>query len=245
MIGSDARPGESPEGTRGDSLHIVGVNPAKGAVSILGIPRDSFVPIPGVGTRKINEALLGGPDLVVRTVEQLTGVSIDGYVLTGFAGFQDLVNAVGGIGVDVPYRMSDPYSNAYFPPGMRHMLGRDALAFSRDRHDVPGGDFGRSLNQGRMLIAALRQFKPDVARNPAALLTWLAAGAKILHTDLSLADMAGLLLSMPSLDPGRVDSRVVSGTGATVGGLSVVELGSAAHAMFRDFAADAIFNGRP
>jgi LCP family protein required for cell wall assembly len=245
VIGSDARPGESPVGTRGDSLHIVGVNPAKGAVTILGIPRDSFVPIPGVGTRKINEALLGGPDLVVRTVEQLTGVSIGGYVLTGFAGFRDLVNAVGGIGVDVPYRMSDPYSNAYFRPGMRHMLGRDALAFSRDRHDVPGGDFGRSLNQGRMLIAALRQLKADVARNPAALLTWLAAGAKILHTDLSLSDMAGLLLSMPSLDPGRVDSRVVSGTGATVGGLSVVELGSAAHAMFRDFAADAIFNGRP
>ena len=245
VIGSDARPGESPEGTRGDSLHIVGVNPAKGAVSILGIPRDSFVPIPGIGTRKINEALLGGPDLVVRTVEHLTGVAIDGYVLTGFAGFQDLVNAVGGIRVDVPYRMSDPYSNAYFRPGPRHMLGRDALAFSRDRHDVPGGDFGRSLNQGRMLIAALRQLKADVAKNPASLLTWLAAGAKILHTDLSLSDMAALLLSMPSLDPGRVDSRVVSGTGATVGGLSVVELGSPAHAMFHDFAADAIFNGRP
>lgn len=245
VIGSDARPGESPEATRGDSLHIVGVNPAKGAVSILGIPRDSFVPIPGVGTRKINEALLGGPDLVVRTVEDLTGVAIDGYVLTGFAGFQDLVNAVGGIGVDVPYRMNDPYSNANFRPGMKHMLGRDALAFSRDRHDVPGGDFGRSMNQGRMLIAALRQLKLDVAKNPGALLTWLAAGAKVLHTDLGLADMAELLLSMPSLDPGRVDNRVVSGTGAMIGGLSVVQLGSAAHAMFRDLAADAIFNGRP
>jgi LCP family protein required for cell wall assembly len=245
VIGSDARPGESPEATRGDSLHIVGVNPAKGAISILGIPRDSFVPIPGVGTRKINEALLGGPGLVVRTVEDLTGVAIDGYVLTGFAGFQDLVNAIGGIGVDVPYRMNDPYSNANFRPGMKHMLGRDALAFSRDRHDVPGGDFGRSMNQGRMLIAALRQLKLDVAKNPGALLTWLAAGAKVLHTDLGLADMAELLLSMPSLDPGRVDNRVVSGTGAMIGGLSVVQLGSAAHAMFRDLAADAIFNGRP
>ena len=245
VIGSDARPGESPEATRGDSLHIVGVNPAKDAISILGIPRDSFVPIPGVGTRKINEALLGGPDLVVRTVENLTGVKIDGYVLTGFAGFEDMVNAVGGIGVDVPYRMSDPYSNAYFRPGMKHMLGRDALAFSRDRHDVPGGDFGRSMNQGRMLIAALRQLKLDVAKNPGALLTWLATGARVLHTDLGLSDMAELLLSMPSLDPGHVDNRVVSGTGAMIGGLSVVQLGSAAHAMFRDLAADAIFNGRP
>ncbi len=245
VIGSDARPGESPRATRGDSLHIVGVNPAKGAVSILGIPRDSFVPIPGVGTRKINEALRGGPDLMVRTVERLTGVAIDGYVLTGFAGFQDLVNAVGGIGVTVPYRMNDPYSNADFRPGMEHMLGRDALAFSRDRHDVPGGDFGRSMNQGRVLIAALRQLKLDVAKNPAAILTWLATGARILDTDLSVADMAELLLSMPSLDPGRVENRVVSGTGATIGGLSVVQLGQAARATFRDLAADAIFNGRP
>jgi LCP family protein required for cell wall assembly len=245
VIGSDARPGESPEATRGDSLHIVGVNPAKGAISILGIPRDSYVPIPGVGTRKINEALLHGPDLMVKTVEQLTGVEIEGYVLTGFAGFQDLVNAVGGIGVDVPYAMHDPYSNANFRPGMRHMLGRDALAFSRDRHDVPGGDFGRSMNQGTMLIAALRQLKLDVARNPGALLAWVAAGAKVLHTDLGVSEMAELLLSMTSLDPGRVENRVVSGTGAMVGGLSVVRLGSSAYATFRDLAVDAIFNGRP
>jgi LCP family protein required for cell wall assembly len=245
VIGSDARPGESPEATRGDSLHIVGVNPAKGAISILGIPRDSYVSIPGIGTRKINEALLHGPDLMVETVEQLTGVAIDGYVLTGFAGFQDLVNAVGGIGIDVPYAMHDPYSNANFRPGMQHMLGRDALAFSRDRHDVPGGDFGRSMNQGRMLIAALRQLKLDVARNPAALLGWMAAGAKVLHTDLGVSEMAELLLSMPSLDPGRVENRVVSGTGAMVGGLSVVRLGSSAYATFRDLAADAMFNGQP
>ena len=245
VIGSDARPGESPEATRGDSLHIVGVNPAKGVISILGIPRDSFVPIPGVGTRKINEALLHGPDLMVKTVEQLTGVAIDGYVLTGFAGFQDLVNAVGGIGVDVPYAMHDRYSNANFRPGTAHMLGRDALAFSRDRHDVPGGDFGRSMNQGRLLVAALRQLKVDVARNPGALLAWMAAGAKVLHTDLGLSEMAELLLSMTSLDPGRVENRVVSGTGATVGGLSVVRLGPSAYATFHDLAADAIFNGRP
>jgi LCP family protein required for cell wall assembly len=245
VIGSDARPGESPEATRGDSLHIVGVNPAKGAVSILGIPRDSYVSIPGVGTRKINEALLHGPGLMVKTVEQLTGIDIDGYVLTGFAGFQDLVNAVGGIGVDVPYAMHDPYSNANFGPGLHHMLGRDALAFSRDRHDVPGGDFGRSMNQGRMLIAALRQLKLDVARNPGALLAWVAAGANVLHTDLGVSEMAELLLSMTSLDPGRVENRVVSGTGAMVGGLSVVRLGPSAYATFRDLAADAIFNGRP
>ena len=125
------------------------------------------------------------------------------------------------------------------------MLGRDALAFSRDRHDVPGGDFGRSMNQGRLLVAALRQLQIDVARNPGALLAWVAAGAKVLHTDLGVSEMAELLLSMTSLDPGRVENRVVSGTGAMVGGLSVVRLGPSAYATFRDLAGDAIFNGRP
>lgn len=245
VIGSDARPGQPPAATRADSIHIVGVNPARHAVSILGLPRDSFVPIPGVGTAKINSALVwGGPDLVVRTVERLTGVPIQGYVLTGFAGFQELVNAVGGITVDVPYRMSDPFSGAFFQPGPKHLTGREALQFSRDRHDVPGGDFGRSMNQGRMLIAALRQLELDVKRNPAALLPWISAGARVLRTDLSLSDMIGLLMSAPSLDPARVVNRVVSRTGAVVGGQDVIRLGSSAHATFRDFAADAIFNHR-
>ncbi len=246
VIGSDARPGQSPTASRGDSIHIVGVNPVRHAVSILGIPRDSFVPIPGVGTEKINSALVwGGPDLLVQTVAHLTGVPIAGYVLTGFAGIQDLVNAIGGITVDVPYRMSDPYSGAFFQPGPRHLTGHEALEFSRDRHDVPGGDFGRSVNQGRLLIAALHQLEVDVKRNPTSLLRWISAGARILRTDLSLSDMVGLLLSAPSLDPGRVVNRVVSGTGGVVGGQDVIRLGSSAHAMFRDFAADAIFNHHP
>src|SRR5439155_24163861 len=110
--------------------------------------------------------------------------------------------------------------------------------------DVPGGDFGRSVNQGRMLISALRQLKVDVAKSPASILNWIAAGARILQSDLSLSEMAEMLLSMPSLDPGKVENRVVSGTGATIGGLSVVLRGAAGDAMFRDLAADAIFNGR-
>ena len=245
VIGSDARPGRVPSGARADSLHIVGVNPSRGVVSILGIPRDSYVPIPGVGVRKINESLLrGGPDLVVRTLERLSGVSIDGYVLTGFGGLRNLVNAIGGITIDVPYAMRDPYSGARFRPGVTHLSGREALAFARDRHDVPGGDFGRSLNQGRLLVAALRELKRDIARDPAALFSWIAAGSRILRTDLSLSEIVDLLLSVPSIDPGRVQNRVVPGSVATVGGLSVVRLGDAARTLFHDLAVDADFDRR-
>jgi LCP family protein required for cell wall assembly len=245
-IGSDARPGQGPSGTRADSLHLVAVNPALGTVSILGIPRDSYVPIPGIGTRKINESLVrGGPELVVRTVEAVSGVSIDGYVLTGFAGLRGLIDAVGGVELHVPRTMNDPYSGARFSPGIARLNGRRALAFARDRHDVPGGDFGRSLNQGRLMVAALRELGRDVARDPAAMLRWIAAGERILRTDLTLSEIADLLLAVPSVDPARIVNRVVPGTVGTVGGLSIVRLGSGAREVFRDLAADAVLDGRP
>lgn len=244
-IGSDARPGQRAAGARADSLHIIGVNPRKGRASVLGIPRDSFVPIPGVGTRKINEALFyGGPDLMVRTVEQLAGLEIDAYVLAGFEEFRNAVSGVGGFRVRIPYAMSDGKSGAYFQPGTKRMQGPDALAFSRNRYDAPGGDFGRSMNQGRVLLAAMREFQGDVRKDPTALLRWLVVGARYLETDLTFGDAADLLLALPSLDPGKVRNEVVSGSGSMVGGQSVVLLGSGARAMFQDLARDGFLGGR-
>jgi LCP family protein required for cell wall assembly len=246
VIGSDARPGQSATTARADSIHIVGVNPAKDGASILGIPRDTFVQIPGVGTRKINEALVrGGPPLVVETVERLTGITMDAYVLTGFDGFAELVTAVGGIDVEIPYPMHDPFSNADFPKGHRWLSGREALQFSRDRHDTPGGDFGRSLNQGRLLLAAAQEFREDLREDPLAVLRWITSGGRYLRTDLSLAEMTELVLAVPSVDPRRVENRVVSGHGASVGGLSVVFLDAGARAMFRDVRTDALFGRHP
>jgi LCP family protein required for cell wall assembly len=241
VIGSDARPGQSVSHTRADSLHIVAFNPRLGRGTIVGIPRDSFVPIPGFGTNKINAALSGGgPELVVRTVERLTGVRIDAYVLTGFDGFKRMINAIGGLEVRIPYRMDDPLSKAHFHPGPARLSGRRALAFSRDRHDVPGGDFGRSKNQGRVMIAALEQLRDRFRRDPAELVPWAIAGARYLSTDLDLREMAELLLEVTSIEPGRIRNTVVSGSGGTVHGQSVVRLGSKAHAVFRDLARDGV-----
>ena len=244
-IGSDARPGQRVAGARADSLHIIGVNFRKGSAGIVGIPRDSFVPSPGVGTRKINEALFyGGPELTVRTVERLSGIRIAAYLLTGFQGFRAAVTGVGGVRTVIPYAMSDAASEAFFRPGRRRLGGRGALAFSRNRHDAPGGDFGRSLNQGRLLMAALREFRSDLRKDPAALLRWVAVGARNLQTDLSLQDTLGLLLATTSVDPSKVRNTVVSGSGAMVGGQSIVRLGSGAQAAFRDLRTDGLLNGR-
>lgn len=236
-IGSDARPHKPVERALADSLHIIGVNPKTGVASILGIPRDSYVPIPGAGTQKINASLFhGGPQLTVQTVEKLAGIRIDGYLLVGFEGFRRMVSDVGGVAMTIPEPASDFYSGAHFRAGPTRLDGPEALAFSRNRHDVRGGDFGRSLNQGKLLIAALREFREDVRKDPAAAFTWLLAGAKYLDTDLSFTEMIRLAFSALAVD--KVKNRVVSGSGGFAGSASVVRLGSAAQAMFRDLARD-------
>ena len=245
-IGSDARPGQAVTRSRADSLHIIGVNPRVGRAAILGIPRDSYVPVPGAGSQKINAALFfGGPELVVRTVEQLTHIRIDAYLLTGFFDFRRMATKVGPIEVVVPYPMSDAFSNAHFRAGPTRMAGPRALAFARNRHDAPGGDVGRSLNQGRLLVAALRALREDVRTDPLALFRWTAVGFEHVRTDLTLLEMFELLNAAVSIDPSRVANRVVFGGGGTVGGASVIRLGSAAQAMFRDLRGDGLLGGLP
>jgi LCP family protein required for cell wall assembly len=198
--------------------------------------------IPGAGSDKINAALVrGGPELVVETVERLSGIAIDAYVLTGFAGFEAIVGAIGGIDIRIPTPVVDRYAHARFGRGPEHLSGNEALAYSRARHDLPNGDFGRSLNQGRVLIAALatlRERSREIGR--AALIPWAIAGARYLHTNLSLTDLFELLLAAPSFDPRRVRNAVLSGHTGGVGGRSVVFLDARAHAQLRDLARDGL-----
>jgi len=241
VIGSDARPDQSVMSTRADSLHIVSVNPRLGRGAIVGIPRDSYVPIPGHGMSKINAALFyGGPNLVVRTVEDLTGVHVDAYLLTGFDGFHRAVDAIGGLDLRVPYAMNDANSGAHFRPGRTHLNGREALSFSRDRHDVPGGDLGRSMNQGRVLLATLQRLRDELDKDPERLSSWLVGALRFARTDLSLSQMTELLLAASAFEPGRIHNEVAWGSGATVGGQSIVRLGSRATALFRDVARDGV-----
>jgi LCP family protein required for cell wall assembly len=244
VIGSDARPGQPVTGTRADSIHIVAVNPRHGRVSIVGIPRDSWVSIPGHGSDKINAALvLGGPELLVETVERLSGVGMDAYLLTGFQGFERMVKAVGGIDVKIPYPISDVWANAHFRRGPEHLSGREALAFARVRHDLPNGDFGRSFNQGRLMIAALATLRREVAEGSAEVVPWALAAARNVVTDLSLTEMFELLVAAPAFQPRLVRNAVAGGHGGSIAGKSVVLLDGRAHAMFRDLGRDGMLGG--
>ncbi|MGZ4113532.1 MAG: LCP family protein, partial [Actinomycetota bacterium] len=131
-------------------------------------------------------------------------------------------------------------SGAHFRPGPTNLNGREALAFSRDRHDVPGGDFGRSMDQGRVIVATLRALRSAFAKDPGRLLPWLASASRFIKTDLSLSQMTQLLLAASTFQPGRIRNTVVSGSGAVVNGQDVVRLGSSAFAVFRDVRHDGV-----
>jgi LCP family protein required for cell wall assembly len=240
-LGSDARPGQTIQGERSDSIHVIGVNLQTNRATILGFPRDSYVPIPGHGTSKINSAMVyGGPDLTVRTIEQLTGIRIDFWMLTSFPGVVNMVNGIGGLTVDVPQPMHDSYSHANFEPGPRHMNGKQALAFARDRHDVPGGDLGRSKDQGILLMSALAKLRDVFKDDPAVAFTWLRTGWNEMRTDLSVSTMLQLALTATRISTSNVNNLVVPAVGGSVGGKSVVFLLPSAHSIYADMRTDGV-----
>lgn len=244
VLGSDARPGQNLIRQRSDSIHLIGIDKTRTKVTILGFPRDSYVPIPGHGHGKINSAMvLGGPDLVVKTIEQMTGVTIDLWVLTWFEGLDQMVDAVGGLDVTVPYRMDDSASHAHFAPGPQHLAGWQALAFARDRHDAPNGDFSRSYNQGSILKAALTQLREQFANDPTRLLTWIIAGWRNVRTSLSFDEMLDLAMTATQVNPKNVRNLVLTGSGGFVGNTSVVYLSGASQAAFADLRDDGYVKG--
>ncbi|MGH9042022.1 MAG: LCP family protein [Acidimicrobiia bacterium] len=242
-IGSDARPGQDMRRTNGDSIHLLAVDPRTGAGTVLGFPRDSWVNVPGKGTRKINSALaLGGPQLMAETVRQLTGLPVHYYVVTGFEGFERIVNDLGGVHVNVDRKMRDKNSGAMFDPGWHHMDGYEALAYSRNRYDVPDGDFGRSLHQGNVIMSALAKLRAEVG-DDAGIQRWI--GVLLKHADLDsppqqLTELATLARN---LDPANITNVVLPGRVGNAGGQSVVLLGDEARAIFNDLRPDAVIGG--
>lgn len=244
VIGSDARPGQDLTRARADSIHIAAVDPLIRKGTIVGLPRDSYVNVPGHGQRKINSALaLGGPELLVRTVRELTGLPISYYAVTAFEGIVNIVNELRGVDINVPYRMNDRYSGARFEPGWHHMDGNQVLAFTRARHGVPGGDFGRSENQGRVILHALEKLRAETS-DESGIRRWLGVLYKHARLDMSMNDAARLGVLARQIVPSSLRNMVASGTATTRDGQSVVVLDDRAYELFRDVGADALADGR-
>ncbi|MDQ3945811.1 MAG: LCP family protein [Actinomycetota bacterium] len=243
VAGSDARPREDLFRTRADSIHVVAVNPATGEGTLLGVPRDSWVEIPGHGRDKINNALaLGGPNLLAATVRRLTGLPVDYYVLTGFPGLTRMVDDLGGVDVMVDRRMNDRVSGARFERGWHRMSGAEALAFTRNRNDVANGDFSRSENQGVLMLAALAKMRAEVG-DDAGVARWIGVLLNYVRLDIPRDRLPALGALARRLDPAGLRNVVAPGRIGSTRGQSVVYLTTAAARMFEDLRADAVIGG--
>jgi LCP family protein required for cell wall assembly len=159
VVGSDFRASEGADGSRSDTLMLVRIDPRTKYISLLSLPRDLHVEIPGHGVDKINAAYsYGGYKLALKTVENVTGVPVNYLVTVDFRGFRDLVNSFGGVYVPVDQRYyhsnaagGDQYSEVNLQPGYQKLDGKDSLAFARYRHT--DSDFYRNARQQVFLHA--------------------------------------------------------------------------------------------
>jgi len=222
-VGSDARPGEDMTRSRGDALQLVGLDTRTGAATSIGVPRDSWVDIPGHGHDKINASLyFGGPELLGRTVGDLVGIHPDYVFVTRFKFFQAMVDDIGGIQVRNPVAFDDVNLKPKgFRRGLIHLNGYDAMAFSRIRHNLLRGDFDRSANQQRVLRGIQARVRARADR-PGFLEKGVLSVMAHLYTNLSPVELFRLAHVVAHVDPRRITGCVVQGGIGDIDGASVV-----------------------
>ncbi|MEM9202234.1 MAG: LCP family protein [Actinomycetota bacterium] len=236
--------GEGLGGERTDTIAIMRVEGE--AVSLLAIPRDLYVPIDGGSPNRINAAFaVGGPESLVRTIQQELGIPIDHYLEVDFAGFLGLVDALGGVTLDFPYPARDDRSGLLIETaGPVDLSSDDALAYVRSRRYTelidgalvtdPTSDLGRVQRQQRFLAAVMAEL--GATRNPFVLLGALDAVAANVRVDhgFGLATAGQLGLALRGAEPVTATvptTRFITSSGADV--LALVPESDAVLAPFR------------
>ncbi|TMR99455.1 LytR family transcriptional regulator [Nonomuraea basaltis] len=179
LVGSDSRKGLTAAerkklatgravGQRTDSMMLLHLSESGDKPTLVSLPRDSAVTIPGKGRDKLNSAYaIGGPKLLVRTVETVTGIRVDNYMEIGFAGFVDIVDAVGGVEINVRAAVDDPKAGLKLKKGTQVLTGAQALGYVRTRKGGALPDFERTKRQRQFLGAVVKKAaSPGVLINP-------------------------------------------------------------------------------
>jgi LCP family protein required for cell wall assembly len=253
LVGSDSRAGLSKAeqkrlgtgstgGQRTDTIMIVYLPPG-GKPALISVPRDSYVDIPKNGKNKINAAYaFGGPELLVQTVEQNTGLRMDGYMEIGFGGFVNIIDALGGIRMCLPNAIKDHDSRIDLPKGCQTLSGTEALGYVRMRKADPLGDLGRVKRQREMLAAvASKAASPATVLNPVRYWKFNMATAEAIKfgRDTTLPEALWLAYAMKGISGGGGLTLTVpvSSTGApTPVGSAVLWDQTRSKAMFSDIA---------
>ncbi|MGH3379902.1 MAG: LCP family protein [Actinoallomurus sp.] len=215
IVGSDSRAGLSAEqrkklstgkaaGKRTDSMMLLHIGDH--GDTLVSLPRDSYVPIPGHDPNKLNAAFaFGGAKLLVRTVEQATKIHIDHYAEIGFSGFVGMVDAVGGVDMCIPQRINDKSAGIDLKPGCQTLKGPQALGFVRSRHTFANQDLQRVQNQ-RKFLAALsnKATSPGTLLNPFHLVPFVLRSTDDFSVDQNdhLYNLAGFAWAMSGLTKG-------------------------------------------
>ncbi|MEU7927607.1 LCP family protein [Micromonospora sp. NPDC049107] len=211
ILGSDSRDPESDDGSRTDTIILAHLPKDRSSAQLISIPRDTWVSIPksaqGRGGRdaKINASFAwGGVPLMVQTVEKFTGVRVDHVTMVDFGGFKEIVDALGGIDVDVEKGFTTLYAlngSRTFKAGRQRMDGAAALDYARERHAFADGDFARIRHQQQVIKAILdKAASGGTLANPAKLNSFVKATADAVAVDksLNLLDLASELRDLRS-----------------------------------------------
>ena len=216
VVGSDSRAKDSSNsrevaatgGQRTDTIMLVHLQRDQKSGYVISIPRDTFVDIPqgpgwDGGKAKINAAFqYGGVPLLVQTVEDFTQVRIDHVVVIDFHGIERVVDAVGGIDVNVTESVRDSQTHATFTKGVNHLDGKHALEYVRQRYGLPEGDFDRIKRQHQFLFALLdKAGSTGTLTNPKKLDAFLDAATRSITVDKQLG-IVDLAFQLRSLRPG-------------------------------------------
>ncbi len=225
-----------------DTMMIVHV-PADGSkATLISLPRDSYVDIPGHGKNKLNSAYAdaytsttgtlevrraAGADLLIKTVTNLTGLTIDHFVQVGLLGFYRISNAIGGIPVNLCNAVNDSYSGLHLSAGHHSIKGVSALQFVRQRHGLTNGDIDRTQRQRYFLTAAFRKIaSAGTLLNPGSLHSLVNAVDKSLYVDSGL-NITNLAVQMANLSANNIVGRAIPFQGynnnSPVGSVVVVD----------------------
>ena len=225
LVGSDSREGLTAaerkaigvggdaKGRRTDSIILVHTPGGSGKPVLISVPRDSYLRIPGHGRNKVNAAYaIGGPKLLAQTLEQATGLPIDGYVEIGFGGFAGVVDSLGGVEVCVKRDIKDKKAHIDLKKGCQTLDGKNALGYVRARYFDPKGDLGRAERQRQFLGAVMKK-----AATPATVVlpwrwwnfTHTAASSVVVGEDTSLVDTSRILSTMRKVSSDEALSLVV------------------------------------
>ncbi len=223
VMGLDYRDWEGEGPSRTDTMMLLTMDPVSRTAGMLSIPRDLWVNIPGFDYGKINTAYFlgelynlegGGPGLAIKTVEDLLGVDINYYAQIDFAAFENFINEIGGVDVEVPYEMTvdpiGPANTVTLPQGPNHLDGPTALAYARNR-DTIGSDFDRADRQQQVIMAIFDKLTslgtlPKLLANSPTIYNNLRYG---IHTNLTLKETISLAWTVAQIPKDNIKKGLI------------------------------------